>query len=72
MGVRTTSSENKVALFDSVTGRAFGPVFDSNDDIESFLEYAETMGTEDLRCSTDDELETMKHNWEQSMEENDD
>lgn len=41
MGVRLTTDESKTALFDSVTGLAFGPVFDCTADAESFLEYAE-------------------------------
>jgi len=40
MSVRTTSVEGKVALFDSTTGFAFGPVFDSDDDADSYVAFA--------------------------------
>jgi len=39
MSTRITDDEGKVALFDSSTGFAFGPVFDSNSDADAFLEW---------------------------------
>jgi hypothetical protein len=39
MGVRITEDEQKVALFDSVSGLAFGPVFDSSNDATYFLTW---------------------------------
>lgn len=47
MGVRIAgrfSGEHEAALFDSVTGRAFGPVFDSHDQAEDFLAWLATNG----------------------------
>lgn len=38
MGVRATNNNN-VALYDSTTGMAFGPVFESTDDALDFLEW---------------------------------
>jgi hypothetical protein len=40
MGVRTTSVEGKVAMFDSTTGMAFGPVFDSTGEADSYMLFA--------------------------------
>ena len=45
MGVRTTDRA-AVAMYDSVTGQAFGPVFDSTSDADDFLEWlTERMNT---------------------------
>jgi hypothetical protein len=57
MGVRTTEGESVVALFDSVSGFAFGPTFGDADEAEAFVRFAEreTDGT-DLRRMPDDEL----------------
>lgn len=41
MGLRLTADEGKTALFDSVSGWAFGPVFSDADQAEDFLRYAE-------------------------------
>lgn len=39
MGVRNTAVEGMTAMFDSTTGRAFGPVFDNSDDLDAFLAW---------------------------------
>lgn len=57
MGVRFTTQEGKVALFDSVSGFAFGPVFDRVADASDFLDFAEARLNKDLRMATDQELE---------------
>jgi hypothetical protein len=41
MSVRITADENKVALFDSVSGFAFGPTFDDRDEADSYLYFIE-------------------------------
>jgi hypothetical protein len=41
MGTRVTSDEGKTALFDSVTGWAFGPTFDSPEAAASYLKYVQ-------------------------------
>lgn len=61
MGIRTTSSEQVVALFDSGTGWAFGPVFDSEYAAEDFLDYTATGS--DLRGLTDPELKRLHAKW---------
>ena len=38
MGVRFTDSEN-VAMYDSVTGQAFGPVFADEDEVDEFISW---------------------------------
>jgi hypothetical protein len=53
MSVRTTSSDPKVALYDSVTGFAFGPVFEDDDEIYRFLAWYPEHYEEDLRRLTD-------------------
>ena len=48
MGVRITTSEKVSALFDSVSGWAFGPTFETEDEAESFLNF--TASGDDLRA----------------------
>ena len=61
MSLRYSSREDVVCLFDSVTEWAFGPVFHSEEDAESFLEYAEALGVRDgdVRRLTNDQLTQM-------------
>lgn len=49
MSVRLTSQESRVALFDSVTGYAFGPTFDSDEDAESFVAFVRDISGQDPR-----------------------
>lgn len=62
MGIRNTEHEKKVAMFDSSSGLAFGPVFDDVNDLDDFLDWASAQisGT-DLRLLPVDELTTL-HN----------
>jgi len=60
MGVRTTASEGKVALFDSVTGTAFGPVFDDPFDAEEFLRWLQGKSEEEAQFGVGDELVTFR------------
>lgn len=39
MSVRTTANGEKVAMYDSVTDQAFGPVFDSEQEAQLFLTW---------------------------------
>lgn len=57
MGIRLSSIEGKVALFDSVSGFAFGPIFDKEGEASDFLDFAEARLNKDLRMATDQELE---------------
>lgn len=70
MGTRITSDEGVYALFDSVSGWAFGPTFASPDDAEAFLNYLHEQG-EDGRELTDAQLGVRHTEWlalnEQSM-----
>jgi hypothetical protein len=40
MTVRITSQEGKVALFDGVSGWAFGPTFDTEEEADDFLAFS--------------------------------
>lgn len=64
MGIRITTEEDKVALFDSVTGLAFGQVFDSAVDAQAFLDYAEIRGVEDVRKLSDDAFNQLHDDWQ--------
>lgn len=58
MGVRITGQEGRVALYDSVSGFAFGPTFEDEDEAQAFLEWWEANGDgRDLRALSDPELE---------------
>jgi hypothetical protein len=63
MGVRTTSSEEVVAIFDSVTGWAFGPTFSNEEEADSFLAFVSRWGGRDARSLSDAELENVYAQW---------
>jgi len=63
MSVRITSVEKKVALFDSASGWAFGPTFDSETEADSFLEYVEDMTGLDPRMLHTDRLDELYMKW---------
>lgn len=67
MGLRFTTRESKVALFDSVTDWAFGPVFNTEDAAERFLLWAENHGVPDgdVRSLTNSRLYAL---WESYCE----
>lgn len=50
MGLRLTTAERVVAMFDSVTGWAFGPTFDTEEKAQEFLDWCERHGFSDLRA----------------------
>lgn len=57
MGIRLSSVHNKVAIFDSVSGFAFGPVFDTDQEADDFVAFAERRLDKDLRTATVREIE---------------
>jgi hypothetical protein len=56
MGIRTTESDPRVALYDSVSGFAFGPTFDTGEEAERFLRWYRNSYLDDLRTLTHKEL----------------
>lgn len=64
MSVRVTAVTGKAALYDSVTGVAFGPVFDSHDDANQFLEHLLQIGERDPRVIPAADLAQLKAEWE--------
>jgi hypothetical protein len=55
MGVRTTTYEgvtSKVALYDSTSDTAFGPVFDTEEEAGDFLYWLDGVGVPDARAIT--------------------
>jgi hypothetical protein len=63
MSVRVTSAECKVALFDSTTGLAFGPVFADDDEANEFLRFLEDIGERDPRVIPVGELVVLADEW---------
>lgn len=60
MGVRLTSQEDVVALFDSVSGFAFGPTFPNEAEAQQFLAWAHDLsGCSDLRSLSDRQIEVL-------------
>ena len=68
MGVRVTSQEGKHALFDSATAVAFGPVFDSMEDCDAFLEFLREIGERDPRHIPVGELVGFAEEWKADRE----
>ena len=65
MGVHSTGREGRVAMYDSVTGIAFGPTFDSQDDLESFERYVESKIDFELRLLVPGKLLALHEQWEE-------
>lgn len=72
MGVHNSQVEGKAAMFDSTSGRAFGPVFDSGDDLDDFLawfgeephaEGARLASYDDVRRLSATELDQVIEEW---------
>ena len=63
MGVRTTASENVVAILDSVTGWAFGPTFATVQEADDFLAWSAEQGLPDLRNLRDSLIEQAYRQW---------
>lgn len=63
MGVRNTATEGKVAMFDSTSGFAFGPTFDSESELDDFVAFVESIEPRDLRAVPGDELEAYVVQW---------
>jgi hypothetical protein len=67
VSVRTTSGEHVAALFDSVTGRAFGPVFDTDEQVDDFLRF--TASGPDLQTMSHDGLSETHAAWLKAWQE---
>jgi hypothetical protein len=70
MGVRLSTDENVVALFDSVTGWAFGPTFPDSDEAQSFLDYLHSLG-EDGRELSDADMSARHSLWRERRQQDD-
>jgi rubrerythrin len=55
----TGDGDNYVAMYDSTTMWAFGPVFDDTEDAEAFINYAGRADGRDLRIIPDNEMEKL-------------
>jgi len=62
VSVRLTSSW-AVAMVDSVSGVAFGPVFENTTEAEMFLEHLQAIGERDPRVIPAGELIDLANEW---------
>jgi hypothetical protein len=67
VSVRVTTAEGKAALFDSVTGLAFGPVFDSELHADEFLIWLDDTDGRDARDINTPRLNALKQEWEKEV-----
>lgn len=67
MSVRITDTTN-VALYDSTTGHAFGPTFQSADDAQEFLDWLRTKTLVDPRQIPWRELDDLHNAWWKEQE----
>jgi len=58
---------NAVALYDSVTGTAFGPIFDSSEDASKFLEMLDGEGV-DARTLSPSDLDNYFSGWQETKD----
>jgi len=67
MGIHITGDcedDKTAALYDSVSGFAFGPTFGTNEEANDFLQWATKRAGADLRGLSDRELTDLKREWE--------
>lgn len=67
MGTRVTNDTN-VAIYDSVTGSAFGEVFESEDEAYDFLTYMNEQDGRDPRELEPDDLSKARAAWRELRE----
>lgn len=67
MAVRTTDGGNVVAIFDSVSGFAFGPTFSTGEEAGDFLGFCAREINVDVRELTDKKLEELFAKWAKSQ-----
>jgi len=65
MSVRVTSEESTAFIYDSVTGRAVGEVWELPSEAEDFLEWYNQNHERDLRSLTPDDLNSAIALWRQ-------
>lgn len=73
MGLRLTSQEDKCAMFDSVSGFAFGPIFNNEYEATSFLrwcEKAKAIAGGDIRHISLRVLDTWEGEWSSACDNN--
>lgn len=63
MGVRNTATEGRVALFDSTSGFAFGPTFDTETECDDFVTFVASIDPRDLRAIPSTDLEAFVVQW---------
>jgi hypothetical protein len=72
MGIRILAGKydgtlERACMVDSVTGTAFGPLFDSGELAEDFVTRYAGLGHADLRTLTDAELKVAVDEWEADL-----
>lgn len=67
MSVRITSQESRAALFDSVSGWAFGPTFNTEEEAEDFRAFA--THHHDLRLLNTFRLQDLLRSWRESRKQ---
>lgn len=68
MSVDTINGVGMVAMYCTVTGVAFGPVFNCDTDVEEFLAYLDRHGLGDPRSLTQAQLVQAKDDWVRQQE----
>jgi hypothetical protein len=72
VGIRTTATDPKIALYDSTTGRAFGTVFEEAEEAESFLRYAYDVAEVDVAALNYAAFDGVLARWEVARPKDDD
>ncbi len=63
MGVRVDAVEQRCAIFDSASGFAFGPTFESISHAESFLDFLADVSDRDPREQSDHDMMMLHLAW---------
>lgn len=68
MSIRNSLTEGVSFMFDSTSCRAFGPGFESESELDDFLEYAADHTDIDLRMMSSDMLDALVEEWSKDVE----
>lgn len=65
---RIDGSDHAAVMVDSVTMRAFGPIFADGDEVDGFIAWAHEVGAGDPRKMTSDVLDEAVRKFRESLE----
>lgn len=70
MPIRNSCTEGVAFMYDSTTGRPFGPPFDTESELDDFLEFMGDHSDIDMRMMPPDMIDNWVEVWTKDLEAN--